>query len=176
MKAYSYNYVVLSSVLCNTCHVFVCRSLEFTKLLTVRRSPKACSRDWKSPRESSEWECSLHNLIQQNMRNLRRWRGTTNRNLNAQLLTALWGWNELVRENRAEQAVGDRFVSSNDYGSLEFTAVLKVPPMACSRLECDCLTKTWRMSATAHNRTKLWKFNHTIAKTQSSHEVFQIAN
>ena len=41
------------------------------------------------------------------LRNLEGWRGTTNRNLNAQLLTALWGWNELVRENRAEQAVGD---------------------------------------------------------------------
>ena len=65
----------MSSVLCNTCHVFVCRSLEFMKLVTVRRSPKACSRDWKSPRESSEWDCSLHNLemqIQQNVAKSRR--------------------------------------------------------------------------------------------------------
>ena len=52
--------------------VLVCRSLEF---MTVRRSPKACSRDWKSPRESSEWDCSLHNLemqIQQNVAKSRR--------------------------------------------------------------------------------------------------------
>ena len=129
--------------------VLVCRSLEF---MTVRRSPKACSRDWKSPRESSEWDCSLHNLemqIQQNVakspRVTRHYESQLERATSHGTLRLKW-----TRPRKSSWASSRRwwFVSSNDYGSLEFTAVLKVPPMACSRLwkwtyqnmknECDC--------------------------------------
>ena len=133
--------------------VLVCRSLEF---MTVRRSPKACSRDWKSPRESSEWDCSLHNLemqIQQNVAKSRRvtryYESQLERATSHGTLRLKW-----TRPRKSSWASSRRwrFVSSNDYGSLEFTQFWKYHRWL-AHASGNGLTKTWRMSATAHHRT-----------------------